>query len=153
MSILRQMLQMSHKSIYLFDSFSGFPEGETDEVHGKSIGSVKFANIEELVRDNIIGVLGSLDGVKLVPGFVEDTLPKFEVHPICLLRLDTDFYNSTKAELEVLYPHLSSGGVLIIDDYGMFAGSRRATDEYLKKIKKPPLLNRIDRCIWAGVKP
>jgi hypothetical protein len=43
--------------------------------------------------------------------------------------------------------------VLIVDDYGLFQGSRRATDEYLAQLEKPPLLNRIDVGVWAGVKP
>lgn len=49
---------------------------------------------------------------------------------ISILRLDTDFYSSTKIELEVLYPRLVKGGVLIIDDYGYWQGSRKAVDEY-----------------------
>ena len=49
---------------------------------------------------------------------------------IAILRLDTDFYESTKAELETLYPRLSPGGELIVDDYGEWAGARKAVDEY-----------------------
>ena len=56
----------------------------------------------------------------------EDNLPK----KISLLRLDTDFYESTKKELEILYPRLNKGGVLIIDDYGHWKGSKKAVDEY-----------------------
>jgi O-methyltransferase len=51
------------------------------------------------------------------------------------LRLDTDFYSSTKIELEILYPRLVKGGVLIIDDYGSWEGSKRAVDEYFKNEK------------------
>ena len=67
--------------------------------------------------------------------------------------LDTDYYESTAAEFQALYPRLAPGGVLIVDDYGMFDGSRRATDEYFATLSRPPLLNRIDVAVWAGVKP
>ena len=63
---------------------------------------------------------------------------------ISLLRLDTDFYESTKIELEILYPKLSSGGVLIIDDYGHWKGSRKAVDEYFELDKNFMWLHRID---------
>ena len=53
----------------------------------------------------------------------------------------------------MLYPRVRTGGVLIVDDYGMFAGARRATDEYLARLERAPLLNRIDVSVWAGVKP
>jgi hypothetical protein len=51
---------------------------------------------------------------------------------ISILRLDTDWYTSTKIELEVLYKKLVKGGILIIDDYGHWQGARKAVDEYFK---------------------
>lgn len=70
--------------------------------------------------------------IRLIKGPVEETLKIAENLPdrIAILRLDTDFYESTKAELEILYPRLSRGGVLIVDDYGEWAGARKAVDEY-----------------------
>jgi hypothetical protein len=71
-----------------------------------------------------------LSQIKLVKGDVLETL-KYEVpKKISILRLDTDYYESTKVELEVLYPLLQSGGVLIIDDYGHYKGCKKAVDEY-----------------------
>lgn len=65
--------------------------------------------------------------------------------PISLLRLDTDWYASTKHELVHLYPKLVAGGVLIIDDYGDWEGARQAVDEYLAALPgPPPFLHRID---------
>jgi O-methyltransferase len=61
-----------------------------------------------------------------------------------LLRLDTDWYESTRHELEHLYPRLVMGGVIIIDDYGHWKGARLAVDEYLAERRIPLLLNRID---------
>jgi hypothetical protein len=63
-------------------------------------------------------------------GMVEDTIPRLAPERIAILRLDTDWYVSTKHELEWLWPRLSSGGVLIIDDYGHFTGARKAVDEF-----------------------
>ena len=74
------------------------------------------------------------DNVQLIMGKVEDTLLKKEnlTESISVLRLDTDWYESTKIELQVLYPRLVKGGNLIVDDYGLWNGSRRAVDEYFK---------------------
>ena len=59
---------------------------------------------------------------------IEKNIPK----KISILRLDTDFYESTKIELEILYARLETSGVLIIDDYGNYKGARKAVDEYFK---------------------
>jgi O-methyltransferase len=71
-------------------------------------------------------------GIRLIKGKVEETLivPENLPSEISILRLDTDWYESTKMELEVLYPRLVRGGVLIIDDYGHFKGAQKAVDEY-----------------------
>ena len=76
--------------------------------------------------------------IKLIKGPVEETLTNENNLPdkISLLRLDTDFYESTKIELEKLYPKLISGGFLIIDDYGHWKGAKKAVDDYFR-LKKP----------------
>ena len=78
-----------------------------------------------------------------VAGFVEDTIPGSAAERLALLRLDTDWYRSTRHELTHLGPRLSSGGVLLIDDYGHFQGARQAVDEYLAT-QPPVLLHRVD---------
>ena len=80
--------------------------------------------------------------VKYVVGPVEETIPSNAPEQIALLRLDTDWYESTRHEMQHLYPRLSDGGVLIIDDYGHWQGARRAIDEYFAG--QPTLLSRID---------
>ena len=70
---------------------------------------------------------------------------------ISVLRLDTDWYESTKAELEILYPKLAIGGVLIIDDYGHWGGSRKAVDEYFAN-RSRPFLQYIDQTARIGIK-
>ena len=72
---------------------------------------------------------------------------------IALLRLDSDWYESTRHELEHLYPLLAPGGVLIIDDYGAWQGARRAVDEWRAAIPAPPLLLRVDSTGRVGTKP
>lgn len=143
------------RTIHLFDTFVGPPIGSRDIIHGgqELVWSAAMENHRVGTEQNIIDVTGSLEGFRIVEGFVEQTLPATTMPELALLRLDTDFYESTKIEFELLYPKLRRGGVLIIDDYGYFQGSRRATDEYLATIRPTPLLNRIDQGVWAGVKP
>jgi hypothetical protein len=87
-----------------------------------------------------------------VKGMVEDTIPVGAPDgPIALLRLDTDWYSSTKHEMEHLFPKLAVGGVLIIDDYGDWEGARKAVDEYLKNNGIRLLLTRVNGSV-IGVK-
>ncbi len=87
-----------------------------------------------------------------VKGKVEETIPGDLPGKIALLRLDTDWYESTRHELEHLWPLLVPGGVLIIDDYGHWAGARRAVDEFFADRVDAPLLNRVDYTARVGVK-
>ncbi len=88
--------------------------------------------------------------ITYVKGKVEDTLPDAAPAQIAVLRLDTDWYESTRHELEHLYPRLAPGGVLIIDDYGYWSGARKAVDEYFGDSL---LLNRIDNTGRMAIKP
>jgi hypothetical protein len=91
--------------------------------------------------------------ITAVPGRVQDTLPGAATGEIALLRLDTDFYESTRHELEHLYPRLVPGGVLLVDDYGRVPGCTRAVDEYFTEHGPAPLLHRVDVQGRIGVKP
>ena len=104
-----------------------------------------FAPLED-VRQNFLEAGLLTDNICMIEGDVLETL-KDEINlpsSISVLRLDTDWYESTKHELEYLFPRLSSGGILIIDDYGHFQGSKKAVDEYFAKNKIKYFLNRID---------
>jgi len=79
-----------------------------------------------------------------VQGMVEDTIPGNTPSEIALLRLDTDWYQSTYHELSHLFPTVSRNGVLIIDDYGWWKGSKAATDQYFSELNVPVYLNRVD---------
>ena len=107
----------------------------------KSHNSWCYANLEE-VKKNMQTTSFSDEKLIYVKGKVEDTIPEKMPDKISLLRLDTDWYESTKHELTHLYPKVCKSGVLIIDDYGTWAGSKRAVDEYFQD--SPILLNRID---------
>ncbi len=153
MGLMRRHLQLD-LPIILLDTFCGPPMGTADTFLGRAIRTVApLPNYEVTIREHITRHLGGLDGYTFVKGEVEKTIPTLEVGDIALLRLDTDFYSSTSAALNGLYPKLVPGGVLIVDDYGTFKGARTATEDYLATLDRKPLLNRIDTGVWAGVKP
>jgi O-methyltransferase len=111
-----------------------------------------YASLEDVKRS--VATLGyPEERLHYVQGKVEDTIPTQAPLKIALLRLDTDWYESTKHELDHLYPRLSSGGVLIIDDYGHWKGSRQATDEFMAATPDFGLLMRIDYTGRLAVKP
>ena len=89
--------------------------------------------------------------IVFIKGLVENTLLNIKPKKISLLRLDTDFYESTKKELEELYPLLEVGGVIIIDDYGHWKGCKKAVDEYFID-KKNIFFQQIDYSGLIGVK-
>jgi hypothetical protein len=82
--------------------------------------------------------------MRFVQGDITKTIPATRPDSIALLRLDTDWYESTRHELIHLYPLLQPGGILIIDDYGHWAGARKAVDEYLAETRSQLFLSRID---------
>ena len=92
------------------------------------------------------------DLLHFVRGPVEQTVPAQAPARLALLRLDTDWYESTRHELEHLFPRLAPGGVLMIDDYGHWEGARRAVDEYFASEHPPLLLSRVDYTGRVAVK-
>jgi O-methyltransferase len=100
----------------------------------------------EEVMANVAGSGVPADRFVFVKGKVEETIPgTMPAGAISILRLDTDWYESTRHELVHLFPRLSSGGVLIVDDYGFWRGSREACDEYFRETGTKILLSRVDR--------
>ena len=84
---------------------------------------------------------------------VEDTLPGSRPDAIALLRLDTDLYRSTYHELVHLYPLISTGGILMFDDYGAYRGVQVAVDQYFAELGQPVFLSRINSGVRLAVKP
>lgn len=160
MAALLGLMEMKNteRSVYLYDTFEGMSEpSEMDEsFQGKPAKELLesqdrmisesvwcYSTMEEVKR-NIQSTHYPMENIHFVQGKVEDTLPANLPEPIALLRLDTDWYESTQHELKHLFPLLVKGGVLIIDDYGHWKGARKAVDEYFQEHNIPIFLNRID---------
>jgi hypothetical protein len=104
------------------------------------------------VRQNLSTLPYPQQHFELIEGKVEETIPQQLPERIAILRLDTDWYESTRHEMEHLMPLLSPGGVLIIDDYYNWSGNQQAVDEYLEREKLPLLLTKVARSA-IGVRP
>lgn len=153
-----QAMGVKDRHIHLFDTFDGMSEPSEQDLSlkGEAAGDLlrqspkdEKANIWaysplEKVRANVLSLGYDESRIHFVKGRVEDTIPLMAPESISLLRLDTDWYESTRHELTHLYPRLSAGGILIVDDYGHWQGARKATDEYIMNNNLPLLLNRID---------
>ncbi len=156
---------INNRKIFLYDTFSGMTEPSDNDCiasSGENIyrrweksreddGSYMWASSLEEVKSNMSSTGYDKDNLVYVAGDVRETLENVKPESLSLLRLDTDWYDSTKAELEHLYPLLSEKGVLIIDDYGHFTGSRKAVDEFFRKNGRL-LLNRSDYTGRTAVK-
>jgi O-methyltransferase len=88
--------------------------------------------------------LGIEENTMFVPGLFQQTLPGCEVRSIAILHVDGDWYESVMATLEHLYDRVSPGGIIQFDDYGHWAGARRAVDEFMKARGITQELRRID---------
>jgi hypothetical protein len=143
------------RTLYLYDTFQGMTaptSGDIDyagvsaDTHlgAQRAGSRWCAAGLDDVRDNLRSTGYPFENLRLIAGKVEDTIPAQPCGPLALLRLDTDWYESTRHELLHLFPLLVPNGVLILDDYGHWQGARQATDEYFAARGRAPLLQRID---------
>jgi O-methyltransferase len=149
---LRQ-LGATDRHIYMYDTYAGMAEPvEKDGVEASSGWRNRqkpshndwcYAPLEE-VRKNMAATRYPADKVRFIEGKVEDTIPQTIPDQIALLRLDTDWYQSTRHELEHLFPRLSRTGVLLLDDYGHWMGAREAVNEYIEAHRIQFLLHRID---------
>ncbi|MFL6248239.1 MAG: TylF/MycF/NovP-related O-methyltransferase [Thermoanaerobaculia bacterium] len=156
------------RDLWLYDTFDGMTAPGADDVQAMS-GRAAADILEEhermpddpfwgiaardAVERNLRGTGYPFQRFQIVEGDVTATLPERAPETIALLRLDTDWYASTRHELEQLYPRLVPGGVLIIDDYGYWRGARKATDEFLATLRPRPLLQRIDYTGRLCIKP
>ncbi|MFL5745096.1 MAG: TylF/MycF/NovP-related O-methyltransferase [Niastella sp.] len=148
-------LGVDNRSIYMYDTYEGMSEPTDDDkdLHGSTAES----QLNTAEKTENIWCYSTIDEVKanmqrtgypsgkivFCKGKVEDTIPHTIPEKIALLRLDTDWYESTRHELIHLYPLLCKQGVLILDDYGHWQGARKAVDEYFAA-GSTLLLNRID---------
>ncbi len=168
MAVAKALLALgaSDRRLHLFDTYEGMCEptehdrsfrGEAAstllqaEPKGTEGGVWAYCPLEE-VRQNLAGTGYDPSQMVFVRGRVEETIPEQAPERIALLRLDTDWYESTYHELVHLYPRLSVGGVLVLDDYGYWQGARRAVDQWLEEYRPQLLLFRLDKSARAGVK-
>jgi O-methyltransferase len=144
---------IQNRKVYVADSFAGLPppnpelyphdEGLDLHVHKELAISL------EQVKDNFsrYGLLD--DQVVFVKGFFSDTLPSLEAGPFAIIRLDGDLYESTYVALCALYPKLSPGGFVIIDDFKIIPACQQAVFDYRDKHGIAIPIHEIDRCgVW-----
>jgi len=161
MAMARELssLGVSDRRIWLYDTFAGMTDPTSFDVEAGSgvTASNMLSSTEVADGDNVWCVAGLQDvranvrstgypfeNFTFVEGDVSETLKSDVPDSISLLRLDTDWYESTRTELEVLYPRLSVGGVCIFDDYGHWQGARKAVDEYFEGLGHRPYMHPID---------
>ena len=154
---------VTDRELYLFDTFEGMTEPTEKDRRGDTTAAELLAKADKTQN---VWAIASFDDVQqgvrtldyptekfhFVKGPVEETIPDGAPQSIALLRLDTDWYESTRHELEHLYDRLVPGGVLIMDDYGSWQGAKEATDEFMAKLENPPMMVRAGRG-RIGIKP
>lgn len=154
--LFKKTLELSNdysRKIFAYDTFEGMTEPDENDVHiSQNLNAKNLLKKDKNKKTNVWGVCSledvknniqtnvkNIDDIKFIKGPVEKTLDIQDNLPekISLLRLDTDWYSSTKKELEILYKRVSPGGVIIIDDYGHWGGSKKAVDEFF-----------LDKYVW-----
>jgi O-methyltransferase len=152
MALTLRHLGITDRDIYLFDTFTGQTTSSKEDVDYTGVSVTTMTEQElawlrvpaEQVRANLATTGYPMERFHLVPGDVRQTIPGAAPERIALLRLDTDWYESTRHELENLFPRLAPRGPLIVDDYGHFRGSRQAVDEFLARQPTRYFLQRVD---------
>lgn len=159
-------LNSTAKNLYLYDTFEGMSAPSDEDISYDNQLAEKLLISNTNKEDNLVWAYSTLDTVKqtmslssypkdkiyYIQGKVEDTIPNIVPEKIAILRLDTDWYESTKHELVHLFPKLVKGGIIIIDDYGYWKGARKAVDEYFQNCNTQILLNRLDETGRIAIK-
>jgi len=167
MMVALTLLKMKNtdRKIYLYDTFEGMSKPTEKDISYKdedadiewsesqkgNVNEWCYSPIDE-VKNNLYSTNYPKDKLNFVKGKVEDTIPGTLPESIAILRLDTDWYESTYHELVHLYPLLSKNGFLIIDDYGYWQGAREAVEQYFKENNVKIFMNRLDNSARAGIK-
>lgn len=141
------------RKIYALDTFTGFvrrTEGLDVDMETGADACLPTENDDYTIgaTDNMKSV--GFENLEIVKGDVFETIPTLGTRRIALLRLDTDTYDTTKYELELLYDRVAHGGVVIIDDYGYTIGCKKAVDDFVEN--RSIMLQRINRNVRSWVK-
>ena len=142
---------VTNRKVYVADSFAGLPPPNTGKFPLDK--GLKLHKMPELavsldeVKANFdrYGLLD--DQIVFLKGFFSNTLPTLQAESFAVIRLDGDMYESTYVALECLYPKLSVGGFVIIDDYGAIKQCRDAVDDYRRKMD---IVDKIEEIDWTG---
>jgi O-methyltransferase len=153
--LMRALLKMhgdEHRTVWAADSFAGLPKPDAhsyppdaDDAH-HTVGYLAVA-LDDVKRN--FERYGLLDErVRFLPGWFRDTLPPLKTENWSLIRLDGDMYESTMVALESLYPRLSPGGYVVIDDYGAVPASQQAVHDFRSMHDIQEEIHQVD---WTGV--
>jgi hypothetical protein len=175
LAVLLRLLELGQtgRDVYLYDTFEGMTRPTVEDLSDYSPAALESWRQaerqgrrvydgffdptvfdEESVRQRLIDTGYPPARLHIVRGRVEDTIPGIAPDEIAVLRLDTDWYESTRHEMAHLYPRLVTDGVLIVDDYGHWQGCRQAVEEYFAEPGRArPLLQRVDYTCRQGIKP
>lgn len=167
MAFMLSQRGITDRKLYLYDTFEGMSEPSELDMTSTGENATDLLQQENKEDSSSVWCYSSIDEVKrnlystgfpkeniiFIKGKVEDTLKENLPGELSLLRLDTDWYESTKTELELLYPLLKENGVLIIDDFGHWDGAKKAVVEYFERNKLNPFLFRIDFTGRLMIKP
>ena len=152
-------LGVTDRRIWLYDTFAGMTAPTAEDVErGSGVTADQMLKATDVgdgnnvwcvagradVEANVRSTGYPMENMTFVEGDVAETLQRTAPESISLLRLDTDWYASTRAELEILYPRLVPGGVCILDDYGHWDGARKAVDDYFVEHGPRPFMHPID---------
>ncbi|MBL1140646.1 MAG: macrocin O-methyltransferase [Proteobacteria bacterium] len=166
MALTLSEMDEDSREIFLYDTYTGMSAPSDEDVSnlwGKASDTFCATSTSEDTSDWCLSPLEEVknnlkktsypqEKIRYIKGKVEDTIPELIPDKIALLRLDTDWYKSTKHELIYLFPKLSKNGILIIDDYGCWEGAKKAVDEYITENNLCLFLGRIDSSARIAVK-
>jgi hypothetical protein len=125
------------RKYYLCDSFAGLPapkeiDGNAALEWARNVNGPYYYDNCRAAEDEAIQTMkmSAARQYKTIKGWFQDTLPNAKLGPIALLRMDADWYDSTKQILDSLAPSVVPGGIILVDDYYVFQGCARAVNEY-----------------------
>jgi O-methyltransferase len=139
------------RKVYAADSFAGLPPPDAEAYPADRDFDLsiyrELAVSLEAVKDNFARYDLLDDQVAFVKGLFAETLPGLSAGPFCLLRLDGDYYGSTYVSLEALYPKLSPGGFVIVDDFNYLRSTREAVNDYRTRMGITAVMHQVD---WSA---
>jgi hypothetical protein len=143
-----------NRRLWVFDTFAGLPppsKNDPDYDTAKHYTGSCFGSLEDVQK--FFTEIGIIDSAKLIKGLFQETLIHADVGTIAVLHLDGDWYDSTMICLDCLYDRVQSGGVIQIDDYGHWAGARKAVHDFFDRRNMKVRLDYIDYTGRQFIKP